>query len=73
MIVSLGAVSAADDSNATQATNPIKMTNEASGNISSSSYTVTPTNYGNYFSGDGSLKTCSKCQRDVTKKRSRRC
>ena len=56
MIVSLGAVSAADDSNATQATNPIKMTNEASGNISSSSYTVTPTNYGNYFSGDGSLK-----------------
>lgn len=53
MLVSFGAVSAADDSNATQDNNPIKIANEGTGIVSASNHTVTSSNYNQYFTSSG--------------------
>ena len=52
LIISLGAVSAADDSNETIGTDDVSQSGEV---LAASEYTVTPSNYGNYFSNSGEL------------------
>lgn len=52
LIISLGAVSAADDSNETIGTDDVSQSGEV---LTASEYTVTPSNYGSYFSSSGQL------------------